>query len=214
MISRMTIQIPEGEFAAYIFDCDGTLADTMPLHYIAWLAVLREHGSSDFPEALFYELGGTPTERVVEILNERHGSHMPPVETARRKEEIYLNEIEKIAPIEPVVAIVNQTYGRLPMAVASGGHRYVVTRTLACLGLIDKFNAIVGAEDYKLGKPHPDPFLTAAARLSVPPENCLVFEDSQIGIQAARAAGMQWVLIPPPPRAAVKAALSKPAGAP
>jgi len=195
----MTIKIPDGNFAAYIFDCDGTLGDTMPLHYSAWCAALKEQ-QVDFPEALFYELGGVPTERIVEILNERHGYHLPVKETARHKEELYLKGIGQIGPIEPVVEIVNRVYGKLPMAVASGGHRQIVTRTLSCLGILDKFNAIVCAEDYRQGKPHPDPFLTAAERLGVAPEKCLVFEDTNTGIEAARAAGMQWVLVPPPER--------------
>ena len=193
------IKIPDGDFAAYIFDCDGTLGDTMPLHYSAWCAVLKER-RLDFPEALFYELGGVPTERIVEILNERHGLDMPVVETARQKEELYLKGIEQIGPIEPVVEIVNQVYGKLPMAVASGGHRRIVTRTLSCLGILEKFNTVICAEDYRRGKPFPDPFLTAAERLGAPAEKCLVFEDTNTGIEAARAAGMQWVLVPPPPR--------------
>ena len=197
------IKIPEGNFAAYIFDCDGTLGDTMPLHYSAWCAALQEH-DVDFPEALFYELGGVPTERIVEILNERHGYHLPVKETARYKEELYLKGIEQILPIEPVVEIVNRIHGKLPIAVASGGHRQIVTRTLSCLGILDKFNAIVCAEDYRQGKPHPDPFLTAAERLGVAPRRCLVFEDTNTGVEAARAAGMQWVLVPPPPRAPKK----------
>jgi len=191
------ITVPEGDFAAYIFDCDGTLGDTMPLHYQAWCAVLEEH-PVHFPEALFYELGGVPTERIVEILNERHGYHLPVKETAHRKEELYLEGIERIRPIEPVVEIVNRVHGKLPIAVASGGHTRIVTRTLHCLGILDKFDAIVCAEDYTRGKPHPDPFLKAAERLGVPPEKCLVFEDTNTGVQAARAAGMQWVLVPSP----------------
>lgn len=194
------ITIPEGDFGAYIFDCDGTLGDTMPLHYSAWCMALKEQ-ECDFPEALFYELGGTPTERIVEILNERHGSTMPVKETARHKEELYLKGIETILPIEPVVEIVNKVHGRLPIAVASGGHRRIVTRTLSCLGILDKFDTIICSEDYQNGKPHPDPFLTAAERLGVIPERCLVFEDTSTGIQAAQAAGMQWVLVPAPPRA-------------
>lgn len=193
------IKIPEGNFAAYIFDCDGTLGDTMPLHYSAWCAALKEH-DCDFPEAQFYELGGVPTERIVEILNERHGYHMPVKETAQYKEEIYLRGIEQIAPIEPVVAIVHEVYGKLPIGVASGGHRHIVRRTLSCLGILEKFDTVVCAEDYRQGKPHPDPFLTAAERLGVLPEKCLVFEDTNTGVQAARAAGMSWVLVPPPQR--------------
>jgi HAD superfamily hydrolase (TIGR01509 family) len=195
------IKIPEGDFAAYIFDCDGTLGDTMPLHYSAWRAALKGQ-DWDFPEAFFYELGGVPTERIVEILNERHGSHLPVKETARVKEELYLKGIETIRPIEPVVAIVNAVHGKLPIAVASGGHRRVVTRTLTCLGILDKFDAVICSEDYQNGKPHPDPFLAAAGRLGVAPEKCLVFEDTNTGIQAARAAGMQWVLVEAPPRGA------------
>ena len=193
------IKIPEGNFAAYIFDCDGTLGDTMPLHYSAWCAALKEQ-HCDFPEALFYELGGVPTERIVEILNERRGCHLPVKETAHYKEELYLEGIDRIGPIEPVVEIVNRMHGKLLIAVASGGHRRIVTRTLSCLGMLEKFNVIVCAEDYRQGKPHPDPFLAAAERLGVAPEKCLVFEDTNAGIDAARAAGMQWVLVPSPPR--------------
>ncbi|HEX4086775.1 MAG TPA: HAD family phosphatase [Chthoniobacteraceae bacterium] len=193
------IQIPEGDFAAYIFDCDGTLGDTMPLHYMAWCAALKDY-KIDFPEAFFYELGGVPTERIVEILNERHDHHMPVRETARYKEELYLQGIADIRPIEPVVAIVNEVYARLPIAVASGGHRHIVTRTLGCLGILDKFDAVICSEDYRNGKPSPDPFLIAAQRLGIAPEKCLVFEDTNTGIQAAKAAGMQWVLVPQPQR--------------
>lgn len=193
------IQIPKGDFAAYIFDCDGTLGDTMPLHYAAWCAALKQYDLS-FPEALFYELGGVPTENIVQILNERHGCHMPVKETAQYKEELYLKGIGQIGPIEPVVEIVKQVHGKLPLAVASGGHRRIVTKTLSCLGILDKFDVIICSEDYLRGKPHPDPFLTAAERLGVAPEKCLVFEDTKTGVEAARAAGMQWVLVPPPQR--------------
>jgi len=199
---RVTIQLPDGDFAAYIFDCDGTLADTMPLHYKAWCAAMREH-DCDFPEALFYELGGVPTVRIVEILNERHGHNMPAVETARYKEQLYLEMVSQIGPIEPVVAIAKEIHGKLPMAVASGGHRHIVTKTLDALGITGLFDVIIGSEDYVNGKPAPDPFLTAARALGVEPSRCLVFEDTQTGVTAAKAAGMQWVLVPPPQRDAM-----------
>ena len=191
----MELTLPKGDFDAYIFDCDGTLADTMPLHYEAWCAVLKGT-ACEFPEALFYELGGVTTEGVVKILNERHGSDMDPKETSKRKEEIYLNLISRILPIEPVVAFMHQFHGKVPMAVASGGKRQIVTHTLEALGIAGKFDAIVCAEDYTRGKPAPDPFLVAAEKLNVSPEKCLVFEDTQTGIEAAKAAGMQWVLVP------------------
>lgn len=186
--------IPEGDFDAYIFDCDGTLADSMPLHYKAWCAALGEH-DADFPEALFYELGGVPAEGIVEILNERHGYNMPVQETALFKEELFTKMICQIAPIAPVVALVHEFYGKLPLAVASGGFRAIVTKTLEVIGVGGKFDAIVGCEDYANGKPAPDPFLVAAARLKVEASRCLVFEDTRIGIRAAEAAGMKWVLV-------------------
>ena len=191
----MKLQIPDGEFDGYIFDCDGTLADTMPLHYEAWCAALKDK-SCEFSEALFYELGGVPAAGIIRILNERHGHRMPVEETAHYKESLFMQLIPRILPIEPVVAFVHEFYGKKPLAVASGGHRAIVARTLAALGILDKFDAIVGAEDYKNAKPAPDPFLEAARRIGVPPERCLAFEDTEIGITAARSAGMQTVLVP------------------
>ena len=197
--SDFTLTLPPGDFAAYIFDCDGTLADTMPTHYKAWTTALGEH-ARDFPEALFYELGGVPTARIVEILNERHGHTLPVSATVEIKEAIFLKLSHEIAAIEPVVALARKYHGVKPLAVASGGHRRIVLNTLRALGIADLFQAIVCAEDYQRGKPSPDPFLEAALRLDVAPERCLVFEDTATGIAAATAAGMQSVLVPPPKR--------------
>jgi beta-phosphoglucomutase family hydrolase len=195
----MKIQLPEGQFDAYIFDCDGTLADTMPLHYKAWCAALKEH-ECDFPEALFYELGGVPTERIVEFLNERHGYSMPVRETAVYKDSLFIQMIPQTMPIRPVVELVQQFYGVKPLAVASGGKREIVRKILDALGILGKFQAIVTVEDYRHGKPAPDPFLEAARQLGIAPEKCLVFEDTTAGIASARAANMQWVLVQPPAR--------------
>lgn len=194
-----TLTLPPGDFDAYIFDCDGTLADTMPTHYKAWCIALGGH-AADFPEALFYELGGVPTARIVELLNERHGYNMPVNETVEHKEKLFLEMSHEIAAIEPVVALARQYHGIKPLAVASGGHRRIVMNTLRALGIAELFKAIVCSEDYRRGKPDPDPFLEAALRLNVPPEKCLVFEDTSTGITAATAAGMQSVLVPPPRR--------------
>jgi HAD superfamily hydrolase (TIGR01509 family) len=189
------LELPEGDFAAYIFDCDGTLADTMPTHYRAWQTALGAH-AQNFPEAMFYELGGVPTARIVEILNERHGLTLAVDETVAHKESIFLELSPQIAAIEPVVALARRYRGIKPLAVASGGHRRIVMNTLRALGIVDYFQAIVCSEDYQRGKPSPDPFLEAALRLDVAPERCLVFEDTATGIAAATAAGMQSVLVP------------------
>lgn len=197
--SGFPLELPPGDFAAYIFDCDGTLADTMPTHYRAWQSALGEH-AQNFPEAMFYELGGVPTGRIVEILNERHGLNLPVDATVAHKEALFLEFSPQIAAIEPVVTLARKFYGVKPLAVASGGHRRIVLNTLRALGIADLFQAVVTAEDYQRGKPAPDPFLEAALRLNVPPEQCLVFEDTATGIAAAQAAGMQSVLVPPPKR--------------
>ncbi len=188
------VVLPENDFAACIFDCDGTIADTMPLHYLAWTEALRD-SSCEFPEELFYEWGGTPAEQIVALLNTRNGTCLPAVATAAHKENLFLKMLTQVAPIEPVVALVHRFSGVIPIAVASGGHRRIVLETLSILGLVEKFDAIVTAEDYVSGKPAPDPFLEAARRLHVAPERCLVLEDSTTGVAAARAAGMQWVLV-------------------
>ena len=196
--SNFVLELPPGNFAAYIFDCDGTLADTMPTHYRAWQSALGEHAAK-LTEDVFYELGGVPTSYVVEMLNERHHLTLHVENTVARKEAIFLELSPQIAAIEPVVAFARRHHGIKPMAVASGGHRQIVMKTLHALGIVELFNAIVTSEDYRRGKPAPDPFLEAALRLGVPPESCLVFEDTATGIAAATAAGMRSVLVPPPP---------------
>jgi HAD superfamily hydrolase (TIGR01509 family) len=151
---------------------------------------------------MFYELGGVPTNHIVELLNERHGLGLPVAETVAHKEAVFLELSPQIAAIEPVVAIARELRGVKPMAVASGGHRRVVMNTLRALGIAELFDVVVTAEDYSRGKPFPDPFLEAARQLRIAPERCLVFEDTHTGITAAHAAGMQAVLVPAPTRPA------------
>ncbi len=194
----MQLQIPDRRFAGYIFDCDGTLADTMPLHYRAWKRFVEENGG-EFPEALFYQLGGVPTGKIIEHLNERQGLKMDPQAGGERKEGYFMELIAEVQAIEPVLLIARQLRGSVPMAVASGGYRKYVEHTLEAIGAKDWFDAIVCAEDYTRGKPFPDPFLEAARRLGVPPGDCVVFEDSPAGVEAAEAAGMACVFVPSAP---------------
>ena len=167
----------------------------MPLHFRSWTQAVTEQGCS-FPEDLFYAWGGIPLPRTVEMLNERFGYTMAPAEVAGRKEQLYLSMLDEVQPIASVVAHVHAQHGRIPLAIVSGSPRASIIHTLTLLKLLDYFAVLVGAEDYKRGKPAPDPFLTAAARLSIPAQDCLVFEDADAGIAAAQAAGMQWVRIP------------------
>lgn len=191
------LDLPDHPFKAYIFDCDGTIADTMPAHFKAWTRAMNELGGT-FPEDLFYAWGGRPTTAIVQDLNRRFGTKLDLVETPRIKERYFLELIPEVLPIEPVVALVKQFHGTAPMAVASGGHREIVVKTLDALGLTPYFETIVAMEDVEHGKPAPDPFLEAARRLGVEPAECLVFEDSPTGVEAAKAAGMRYVLVPGP----------------
>jgi beta-phosphoglucomutase family hydrolase len=187
----MTFQIPH-DVRGLIFDCDGTLADTMPLHYRAWAAAMRHHGA-EFPEALFWEMAGIPTTRIIELLNEKHGWSVPVAEAAELKERLYVELIHEVRPIEPVIEVVRQYAGILPMAVATGGTRAIVQRTLSAVGMLQQFQAIVTADDVVHGKPAPDIFLESARRLGLDPTVCLVFEDADLGVQAATAAGCKVI---------------------
>lgn len=180
---------------AVIFDCDGTLADTMPLHYEAWRETLDGLGMPlpVFPEAQFYEWGGVTAKEIMQRLNALHGTNLDPETVAHAKEMRYRRLIPTVKPIEKVVAEAHRFYNKCPIAVASGGMRLLVEETLETIGVRDLFEIIVGSEDVKEGKPAPEVFLTAAARLGVPPKGCVVFEDAPAGLEAARRAGMRAV---------------------
>jgi HAD superfamily hydrolase (TIGR01509 family) len=193
----LKLDIPNHAFGGYIFDCDGTIADNMPLHYRAWSMAMADFGG-EYPEDLFYAWGGRPTAVIVGLLNEKYGLALDVDETVQRKEKYYLSLIPEVIPVPEVMEIVKSMHGTAPLSVASGGHRELVEATLDVLGIRDLFQAIVCAEDYERGKPHPEPFLLAAKLMSVPPEDCVVFEDSPIGIEAAKAANMAWVHVPGP----------------
>ena len=186
----------ERPFRGAIFDCDGTLADTMPLHYRAWVAALAER-SAEMSEELFYDLGGVPTADIVRILNDRFGYTLDVEETAAAKEALYEELLPQAQPVERVVALVREYEGRYPMGVASGGIRRLVEKTVNALGLSPFFTAVCTAEDVERGKPELDLCLLTAVRVGVPPEECVVFEDSDLGLEAARRAGMQGVDIRP-----------------
>ena len=190
----ISLDIPQRAFAAYIFDCDGTLADTMPLHYRAWVETIAPFGNI-FPEDAFYSIGGMPTAKVVDVINAINGSDLPAMEIARLKEKRFMELIPQVRPIEPVVSFLRQIAGRFPLAVASGGFRQVVLATLEALELRAYFQAVVTFEDVAHGKPAPDTYLEAARLLGVDPAGCLVFEDTPLGRESAWNAGMECVLV-------------------
>jgi HAD superfamily hydrolase (TIGR01509 family) len=193
----MKLKLPPGYFGAYLFDCDGTIADSMPLHYIAWQKALAEW-NCEFEEELFYAWGGMPIAEIISTLNAKHGLSMPVEMVSRRKESLYFELLPQLKPVPEVLEHIEAQHGRIPFAVVSGSTRESVTASLASLKLLEKFDTFVCAGDYKRSKPDPEAFLLAAAKLGVPPRACLVFEDTEMGIQAATAAGMASIKIPPP----------------
>jgi beta-phosphoglucomutase family hydrolase len=175
-----------------IFDCDGTLADTMPLHWQAWSAIARRHGLQ-LSEERFYSLGGVPSRDIVRVLAGEQGVSLDPVAVAHEKEEAYLERLSHVGPVHVVYEIARAHHGKLPMAVASGGNKRVILQVLDHLQIRHWFQAIVTSEDVEHQKPAPDIFLEAARRLGVPAHQCRAYEDSDLGMQAIHAAGMEAV---------------------
>ena len=181
----------------FIFDLDGTLADSMPAHYQAWTLVAGRYGLS-FPEDQFYRMGGVPTAKIAAQLVAAAGLTLDPVAVAHEKEQLYVTALTGgVLPVAPVVEIARRHRAEGPLAVASGGVRRLVEPTLAQLGIADWFAAVVCAEDTARHKPEPDVFLEAARRIGVAPENCTVYEDTDTGLEAARRAGMRGVDVRP-----------------
>lgn len=193
----MKLKLPDGEFKAYLFDCDGTICDSMPLHYIAWKKVLGQWGC-DFSEDLFYAWGGMPVTEIIASLNSRHGLAMPVAEIQQRKEEMFYANLPHMKAVPEVLEHIHAQHGQIPFAVVSGSTRDSVRASLTTLNLLDRFQTLVCAGDYMRSKPHPEPYLMAAERLGIAPEDCLVFEDTDMGIEAATAAGMASVKVPAP----------------
>lgn len=177
---------------ALIFDCDGTLIDSMPAHYVAWSEVMSQYNIR-FDEDRFYRLGGMPSNKICELLAAEHGIQLDAQQAAKQKEEAFLRRLHLMEPITQVVEIARENRGKRKMAVASGGFRRIISLQLQHLKIEDWFDAIVCAEDTPRHKPEPDVFLEAARRLGVAPERCEVYEDADLGVEAARRAGMRCI---------------------
>ncbi len=192
------VDLPEKKYEGYIFDLDGTLVDSMPLHYKAWRMALKRAGAPEnvFLEDEFYSCGGKSANDVVSFLNERYGLVMDAAATAADKRRIYLEllETEGMQPIQEVMDFV-YSLGDAPKAIATGSAIPGAVSTLKTAGLLGVFELILTPDDVVHGKPAPDMFLLAAERMGVNPANCVVFEDAVPGITAAAAAGMDCVQV-------------------
>ena len=175
-----------------IFDCDGTLADTMPLHWLAWQIITERH-RLHFPEERFYALGGVPSRDILKILAAEQERSLDHLAIAHEKEEAYLPLMANVEPIHAVVGIAQAHHGKIPMAVASGGTQAIIGQVLKQLNIRHLFAAIVTSEMVPNQKPAPDIFLEAARRIEVEPKHCRAYEDTELGLTAIRAAGMEAV---------------------
>jgi beta-phosphoglucomutase-like phosphatase (HAD superfamily) len=175
-----------------IFDCDGTLADTMPLHWLAWQKTAQRY-KLHFPMDRFYSLGGVPSRDILKMLGEEQGVTLDYLAVSHEKEAEYMTTLSQVGPIHAVVEVARENYGKIPMAVASGGVLPIIEAVLVHLGIRNLFETVVTSEAVKNQKPAPDIFLEAARRIGVAPEFCRAYEDTDLGIQAIRAAGMEAV---------------------
>ncbi|MBC8126560.1 MAG: HAD family phosphatase [Gloeobacteraceae cyanobacterium ES-bin-144] len=199
MASIGPFSFPTDGFEAVIFDCDGTLVDSMPAHFEAWCEALALYGAGGvFREDVFLAMGGRPTRDIVVELNDEYDLRLDPEAVAFAKREAFLKRLKTITLIDEVANFAQGLRGKVPMAIASGGGRMVIEKILHVVAVSDWFDEVVTADDVVEGKPAPDIFLKAAKLLGVMPSKCLVLEDAPAGILAAQRAGMQVIAIPSP----------------
>ena len=199
MASIGPFSFPQGGFEAAVFDCDGTLVDSMPAHFEAWCEALALHGAGGiFKEDVFFAMGGRPTLDIVVELNDEYDLKLDPIAVAFAKREAFLKRLNTVTLIEEVAKFAESLRGKMPLAIATGGSRMVIEKTLKIVGISDWFDEVVTADDVAEGKPAPDIFLRAAELLGVHPTKCLALEDAPAGILSAQRAGMQVIAIPTP----------------
>jgi HAD superfamily hydrolase (TIGR01509 family) len=192
---KKLLELTQGDYKAFLYDCDGTLADNMPAHAQTYIAVAARQGVH-INGAIIDELAGWPVPDVVMEINKRYNASFDPYEFEADKYKLFYEEyIEQIRPIEYVTDHLIAHAGKVRIGVVSGGSREAVTKTLQVLGILDLVEVLVCAGDTPRGKPFPDPFLLAAQKLGVNPADCLVFEDGNPGVASAKAAGMPWIRI-------------------
>lgn len=187
-------EMTKGDFEAFLYDCDGTLADNMMAHKLSYKEAASNYGV-DLDTTIIDETAGWPTVLVAKEISKRYQVSLPDT-FASEKSAIFINKyIENTLPVPFVVEHLKKHVGRIKIGVVSGGSRSTVSKTLSVLGLIHLIDVLVCAGETPLGKPAPDPFLKAANDLGVDPVKCMVFEDGDPGTQAAAAAGMKWIRI-------------------
>ncbi len=176
---------------ALIFDLDGTLANSMPIHFAAWEETLKKYNINFDPKFLL-SCAGMPCYKIVGVMNNKYGTNINPDEFMQLKEQFVIENLHKVEPIKAVVDLVYQYHQKMPMAVGTGGQKQIALKTLQLLDLEKYFSVVVTANDVEKHKPNPDTFLRCAQLMGITPENCQVFEDAVLGFEAAKNAGMEF----------------------
>lgn len=182
------------QYQALIFDLDGTLVDSMPLHLAAWEEASRQFGFH-FDAGWLHSLGGVPSRKIAALIVEQQGMPLDTARVAEVKAQHYARMLEQARPFPAMLQLLKRWQGRLPMAIGTGSARSAAEAVLRNTELAGFMSAVVTADDVEEHKPNPHTFLLAARRLGVDPARCLVFEDTEIGRQAAEAAGMACVMV-------------------
>lgn len=187
---------PVEPFSALIFDCDGTLVNSEPLHFEAENVALKKYGV-EFDQAFFDAHQGQTYDTILSSIENKHQIKIDRVEITNHKEDYFIANISNLLRHEPVIEIVLKYYKKVPMAVCSNGPRRLVVNSLKATEIFQYFDTVVTIEDVQNGKPAPDPYLEAARRLNVDPKNCIAYEDSKTGLLSIERAGMRSINVRP-----------------
>lgn len=185
------IKIPP-QAKGLIFDLDGTVADTMPHHFLSWRKAVIPHGI-DFNPQLFLEMTGMPRKATIERLNDLFGTNMSVEEVGNAKSEYFETLVDTTKEVKIVAEVIRKYQQILPMSIGTGSTKYGAKRTLEVIGMDKYFDIVITCDDVEKHKPHPETFLKCAHLMGVNPKECLVFEDGVLGMQAAKDAGMMVI---------------------
>ena len=181
-------------YKGIVFDMDGTLIDSMGSHAVAWQQTC-EIFDIPYDEQYIHALGGVPTRQIVKLLNEKHGLNHDPDEVAKKKRHAWLALDENPAVIDDTFRVMQRYEGVLKMGIGTGSEHDNAIRMLTQTGLLDRVETVVTASDVTRGKPHEETFLSVAKNMGLNADECVVFEDTEIGRQAAENAGMDCIMV-------------------
>lgn len=190
--ARMAVDV--SSYKGLIFDMDGTLIDTMPSHLHAWKQTAEQY-HFPFEQDWIHSLGGMPTQKVAMQLQARYHIEIDPQQVANTKTTLFRDLIEDGSIIKCTFDVLKQYYGHKKLAIGTGSNQANAFKLLEHNGILPLLDAVVTAADVQNHKPNPDTFLLAAQKLGLKPNECVVFEDTEIGRQAAMAAGMDCIMV-------------------